>query len=227
MNRRWVAVEAVRSTVDEFTSTRLSRVVEGTDPGGITTSEERVAESELPDGVTPQKASEALGVLNKLLKSGVLDGLDSKLSSTIIDALKDSLKTKTVAETLWEGGGGFQQLEVSPSAYVQQGQFILLNETVSGESFVAYVAANLGFRLTKDRDGLVGVKGRVRLAVVDGLVDENMARIALLGLDDDETLTIVGRSYMPEVPAFLREKRLGSRVMRAPSDLLTRAAVVR
>jgi adenine-specific DNA-methyltransferase len=58
-------------------------------------------------------------------------------------------------------------------------------------------------------------------------VDEHVARSAALQLREGETLTIVGRSFLPHVAPLLRELRPGSRVLKAPDDLISRGKVVR
>lgn len=65
MGRRWVAVELSESTVNTFLVPRLVKVVNGDDPGGVTSRTERVAVADLPDGVTPVDAQWFTTLLGK------------------------------------------------------------------------------------------------------------------------------------------------------------------
>lgn len=68
MGRRWVTSELLTKTVETFTKSRLTRVVMGQDPGGITTETIRV-ESDgiaLPEDITPVQAQEFNRLLNKV-----------------------------------------------------------------------------------------------------------------------------------------------------------------
>jgi adenine-specific DNA-methyltransferase len=65
MGRRWVTVELSPDNVDTFSLPRLAKVVAGSDPGGVTSVTERVAISDLPDGVSPQDAQRFGTLLTK------------------------------------------------------------------------------------------------------------------------------------------------------------------
>lgn len=67
MGRRWVTVELLDSTVDTFIVPRLSKVIDGTDHGGISTHTERVAADnvELPEGMTADEAKVFNSALTK------------------------------------------------------------------------------------------------------------------------------------------------------------------
>lgn len=56
LGRRWVTVELSETNVKSFTVPRLRKVVDGADPGGVTSTTERVAVGDLPDGVSPEEA---------------------------------------------------------------------------------------------------------------------------------------------------------------------------
>ncbi|MCK0441236.1 site-specific DNA-methyltransferase [Gordonia alkaliphila] len=70
MGRRWVTSELLPETVARYTLPRLRKVIDGDDPGGITTTTTRIAAEgvELPDGVEPEPAQEFLSVLGKFAK---------------------------------------------------------------------------------------------------------------------------------------------------------------
>ncbi len=65
MGRRWVTIELLPSNVERFVLPRLTKVTQGTDPGGVTTITERVAVGELPDGVTAPEAQRFATLLGK------------------------------------------------------------------------------------------------------------------------------------------------------------------
>jgi adenine-specific DNA-methyltransferase len=128
----------------------------------------------------------------------------------------------------WTGGGGFRSLQVAPSAFETNGSRVFLAEWVTGPSFAEVVAAQLGFALEAPASGpFCGRRGRARLAVVDGVVDEIVARAVLGHLDEGERAVIVGRGFTPEADAVVTELNRGSKVLKAPRDLVRRGRVVR
>ncbi len=168
MGRRWVTVEALAETADNFTRPRLERVVVGDDAGGV---------------------------------------------------------TKTVG---WEGGGGFRSLEVAPSALEVVDERAFLADWLSADDFAAMVAAQLGFTYSgADGSAFCGERGRARLAVVNGVVDEVVARGVIGQLDEGERTVLVGRGVAPEAEVLIRELSPGSRVLKAPRDLVRRGRAVR
>ncbi|QMU74864.1 site-specific DNA-methyltransferase [Streptacidiphilus sp. PB12-B1b] len=129
----------------------------------------------------------------------------------------------------WEGGGGFRRLQVAPSAFEIVDGRVFLAEWVQGEDFAAVVAAQLGFSYASPSKGdtFCGRRGRARLAVVDGVVDEVVARGVIGQLDDGECAVLVGRGLVPEAETLVRELSPGSKVLKAPRDLVRRGKVVR
>ncbi|MER7997654.1 DNA methyltransferase [Streptomyces sp. NPDC095613] len=162
MGRRWVTVERQRATVETFVRPRLEMVVNGEEPGGVTTA------------------------------------------------------------VSWEKGGGFRQLEVAPSMYERLGNRLLLAPWVIGDDFAEAACAQIpGFELEPDSEPpFVGRKGRQRLAVVDGLVSESTVQSIVDGLNDDERVLIVAKSYLREAASLLADLSPGSRIKKAPQDLL-------
>ena len=69
MGRRWVLSELLPETVERFAKPRLTKVVRGQDPGGVTTSTVRQAVDTLPKGMTPREAQEFNRMLNKATDS--------------------------------------------------------------------------------------------------------------------------------------------------------------
>lgn len=105
MGRRWVTCELVEDTFKRFTRPRLEKVVNDTDPGGVTrTKGERVPADgvELPEGVSPDDAAKFTNVLNKLIVDDPAAKKDPR-----IKALKEAAKTQRTKEVInWRGGGG-------------------------------------------------------------------------------------------------------------------------
>jgi adenine-specific DNA-methyltransferase len=165
MGRRWVTSEISPSTVEQFTLPRLTKVVRGEDPGGI---------------------------------------------------------TKSVG---WRGGGGFRTVEVGPSIYEDTPFGVVLADWARGELFARAVAGQLGFAFQRDALPLCGVRGRMRLAVVDGAVGPEEVQQAVGALGERERVTIVAKAVLPDAEETLAKVSPGSRIRKAPRDLLTSGAV--
>src|SRR5699024_2138325 len=99
LGRRWVTSDLKRDVIETFAKPRLTRVVHGQDPGGITTVSERAAADELPEGMTPQEAREFTRLLNKVAKGS--EGLDKNA----LKQLRAATRTREEKTTLWHGGG--------------------------------------------------------------------------------------------------------------------------
>ncbi|GAA1763393.1 hypothetical protein GCM10009810_23250 [Nostocoides vanveenii] len=164
MGRRWITAELSPSTVEQFTLPRLTKVVRGQDPGGI---------------------------------------------------------TKGVA---WEGGGGFRTVTVGASMYEDTPFGVLLAEWAKNGRFARAVAGQLGFEFQADAAPLCGVRGRMRLAVIDGAVGPEEIRQIVGALGEKERVTVVAKSVLEEAETLLKEISPGSRIRKAPRDLLTSGA---
>lgn len=159
MKRRWVGIEYEASTLETYTLPRLKKVVEGVDPGGVTTT------------------------------------------------------------VKWRGGGGFRVVDVSASMFeADQGLVFLANWMTNGALSEA-TAAQLGFDYEADPP-FSGRKGRVRLAVVDGVVNESVVRLLANALPERERVVICGTGIDSDARPILRELRPGSTLRKIPSALL-------
>jgi adenine-specific DNA-methyltransferase len=260
MGRRWLAIEFSRETVETYALTRLQKVVEGTDDGGITILKERVAAEELPDGVTPVEAAKFLAVLKKFMtrdapmeekegaggddadddededldegwdddesetafdaeSGGNLENVRAKAAKDFVKTLRRDAKTRIVKTKLWEGGGGFRVLDVAPSMFENQDGFVTIAAWATNGKLAEATAAQLHFEFESDPP-FVGRKGRSRLAVVDGLVNADVATLLVSALDDDERLTLCGTAVDPAVRGILKALRSGSTVRKIPSSIL-------
>lgn len=124
----------------------------------------------------------------------------------------------------WEKGGGFRIVKVGPSMYnLAEGRPFLADWVTNG-AFAEAAAAQLGFTC-QHQPPFSGVKGRSRLAVVDGVVDEQVIRALVARLGDGERAVVVGKGATAEAGSLLQELSPGSRLRKAPRDLLKRRVV--
>lgn len=220
MARRWITSEWSPETLANFVMPRLQKVVANEDPGGITSLELPIGD-DLPEGVAAGAAKGAAKTLAVFAKGGLLDhieGIDDNARKALIKALRDADRTKK--ELLWSGGGGFRVLEVGASMFEEaDGQIYLAGWAVNG-ALAEAVAAQVGFAYESDGP-FSGVKGKSRLAVVDGLVNDGVVRLLLEALPDGQTVSIYGTAIEPEARDVLRDLRRGSTLRKIPSALLS------
>jgi adenine-specific DNA-methyltransferase len=161
--------------------------------------------------------------------------LVAEISPETIDQFARPRLTKVVggedaggitADVGWAGGGGFRELTVGPSMYERAGERVVLADWAKGQEFVQAVAAQLGFSYGPTGP-FAGAKGRTRLAVVDGVADDVVIKSVVSYLDEGERVTIVAKGSAPGADQALRELSSGSRVLKAPRDLLRRGRVLR
>ena len=121
----------------------------------------------------------------------------------------------------WTGGGGFRQVIVSPSMYEITPLGVLLADWATNGRFARAVAGQLGFEWQSGKYApFCGKRGRMRLAVFDGVIGVEETREALGALDENERVTIVAKVVLPGVEEFVAEQSKGSRIKKAPRDLL-------
>jgi len=159
MGRRWVGIERSADTIDTYATPRLTKVVQGADPGGI---------------------------------------------------------TQTVG---WEGGGGFRILHVAPSMFETIDGQVYLSEWATNGKLAEVTAAQLHYDYQYDPP-FCGRRGRSRLAVIDGLVNEAVVRLVANALAEEERLVICGTAIDPAARDVLRELRPGSSVRKIPHSIL-------
>jgi adenine-specific DNA-methyltransferase len=121
--------------------------------------------------------------------------------------------------TGWEGGGGFRLLEVAPSMFAEDEGMVVLAEWAVGGELGEATAAQLGYDF-EPAPPFVGRKGRARLAVIDGLVNADVARILVGALGDGERLVLCATAVDPATRDVLRELRPGSTVRKIPASIL-------
>ncbi len=159
LGRRWVGIEVITNTIDAFALPRLTKVVEGNDPGGI---------------------------------------------------------TPTLS---WEGGASFRILHVASSMFETVDGQVYLSEWATNGKLSEVTAAQLHYDYQYDPP-FCGRRGRSRLAVIDGLVNEAVVRLVANPLAEDQRLVICGTAIDPAAREVLRELRPGSSVRKIPHSIL-------
>lgn len=226
LKRRWITVEQSESTISKFTLPRLRKVVAGTDPGGVTTLV-TPTQGALPAAVQPDDVKQASKTLEALSEAGLFDdveGLGPDSVATVIQTLKAA--AKTTKTTIWNGGGGFQLLEVAPSMFEADDGLVFLAEGMTNGTLAEATAAQLGFEYQADPP-FAGRKGRSRLAVVDGVVNTSVVELLVNALADDERVVICGTGIDPEARTALKALRPGSTMRKIPAALLSEYRSVR
>jgi adenine-specific DNA-methyltransferase len=119
----------------------------------------------------------------------------------------------------WEGGSGFRVLDVASSMFAAQGGQVFLSEWVTNGKLAEVTAAQLHFEFDHDPP-FCGRRGRTRLAVVDGLVNEGVVRLLVKALNPNERLVVCGTAVDPAAQATLKEIALGSTARKIPQSIL-------
>ncbi len=159
MGRRWIGIERSADTIDSYALPRLTKVVEGADPGGITQS---------------------VG---------------------------------------WTGGGGFRVLDVAASMFAEEAGTVYLADWAVNSKLAESCAAQLRYAY-EPLPPFSGRRGRSRLAVVDGLVNEGAIRVLIDNLGQDERVVVCGTAVDPAARALVRDLRPGSSVRKIPASIL-------
>jgi adenine-specific DNA-methyltransferase len=121
--------------------------------------------------------------------------------------------------TEWKGGGGFRILDVAPSMFTDADGQVFLSDWATDQQLAEATAAQLHFEY-RSEPPFCGRKGRSRLAVVDGLVNEGVVRLLVGALSDNEGVVICGTAVDPKAEEALRTLRPGSTVRKIPQSLL-------
>jgi len=124
-------------------------------------------------------------------------------------------------EVRWTGGGGFRVLLIGDSIYEQLNGRVLLAERATNGAFAMAVCPQLGFSVSADPP-FAGRRGRLRLAVLDGVADVDAVRALVSRLGVAERVVVVAKAATSEAEVLLAELSPGSCLRKAPSDLLRR-----
>lgn len=125
----------------------------------------------------------------------------------------------------WAGGGGFRSVTVAPSMYEVTPLGLMLsyeaNDEDFGGKFAEAMAGQLGFDWLPNADSMLcGTRGRMRLAVLDNSVGVEETRQILAELTENQRVTIVAKVVLPGVEELIAQESKGSRVLKAPRDVL-------
>lgn len=163
MNRRWVMSEIMPATIETFTSPRLQKVIQGTDTGGVSESQE------------------------------------------------------------WQGGGGFREVVIDEPCYVETDFGTMVAEAATGERLKRSVAAQLGFTYNNQDDPFCGVKGRMKLVIIEGAAGVEEVADVISRLEENERATIAALSFLPDCEEQVAKLSKGSRCLKIPRDILGNA----
>ncbi|MGP5288027.1 site-specific DNA-methyltransferase [Glutamicibacter arilaitensis] len=221
MGRRWITCELLDDTFNRYTLPRLTKVVQGVDLGGITsTSGERVDATVegLPEAMTAEEAQKLTSLLNKAIKD------QPELKKSIdIKTLKSLIKTKRSPDVMnWRGGGGFQVAHLSPACFDYSPELGLTTLTKAAsdlEVLTSSVAAQLGFHLTPMHELFHGLKGAMRLYVTRTPLTPELVTEIAGQLNEGERVTIASTVVLDKSRQALRETSKGSRIIHIPNDL--------
>ncbi len=119
----------------------------------------------------------------------------------------------------WEGGSGFRVLNVAESMFVENEGTVFLAEWATNSRLSEACAAQLRYDFEPEPP-FTGRRGRARLAVVDGLVNEDAVRLLVECLPEDERLVVCGTVVDPAARALLRGLRPGSSLRKIPASIL-------
>jgi adenine-specific DNA-methyltransferase len=119
----------------------------------------------------------------------------------------------------WAGGGGFRILRVSASMFEADEGLVFLAQGLTNGGLAEATAAQLGFEYLADPP-FTGRKGRTRLAVVDGVVNEAVVRLVVGALPEGERVVVCGTAIDVDARPVLRDLRPGSTLRKIPAALL-------
>ncbi len=117
------------------------------------------------------------------------------------------------------GGGGFRMLDVAPSMFEAIDGQVFLSEWATNGKLAEVTAAQLHYDY-EYAPPFVGRRGRSRLAVIDGLVNEDVVRLVVNALPEDERVVVCGTAIDPEAKDAVRRLRSGSTVRKIPHSIL-------
>ncbi len=190
----------------------IARIVQiGTDPGDV------VLDCFLGSGTTAAVAHKMnrrwLGIERELT---VISSFALPRLMKVVDG--DDLDGVT-RDAGWVGGGGFRVLDIAPSMFEADGGLVFLADWMTNGTLAEATAAQLGFECEQDPP-FAGRKGRTRLAVVDGVVNESVVRLIVSALPEHERVVVCGTGIDTDARPVLRELRPGSTLRKIPAALL-------
>lgn len=137
----------------------------------------------------------------------------------LVHVVEDTDHGGVTGQTGWQGGGGFRVLDVAPSMFEVDDGLVFLAEDMTNGRLAEATAAQLGFE-HQDDPPFTGRKGRMRLAVIDGVVNESVVQLLVRALPENERVVICGTGIDSEARVALRVLRPGSTLRKIPAALL-------
>lgn len=128
--------------------------------------------------------------------------------------------------TEWQGGGGFRVLDIAASMFEADNGLVFLAEWLTNGRLAEATAAQLGFEYSPEPP-FAGRKGRSRLVVIDGVVNEAVVRLIATALPERERAVICGTGIDPSARPILRDVSPGSTLRKIPATLLHQYRVTR
>ena len=221
LGRRWIAVEWSRSTIETFALPRLTKVVDGTDRGGVSTTVSRELASDLPTGASLADAAAAVRFLGALESDDLeITGVAQDALATVLADVRRLARGRRVTTSNWHGGGAFRVLDVWASMFEEEDGQILLAAWASGDRLAEAVAAQYGFDFELDSP-FCGRRGAERLAVIDGLVNDAVVDFLLDWLPDGELLVVYGTGVDPYAQERLAQEHRGSSLEKIPEAIIS------
>lgn len=120
---------------------------------------------------------------------------------------------------VWAGGGGLRILDIAPSMFQSVDDQVFLSEWATNGELAEVAAAQLHYDY-EYAPPFCGRRGRSRLAVIDGLVNQTVVSLVLNALPEDDRLVICGTAIDPAAREDLRRQRPGSTVRKIPDSIL-------
>src|SRR5699024_8855504 len=98
---------------------------------------------------------------------------------------------------------------------------VTLTEAATGMTLIESIAANLNFRRTPDHRYYHGVRGLMRLVVVEGRLGRDKVDDLVAHLDEENGLTIAATEIDDGVRQYLRSLGRVCRAVHIPTDIFT------
>lgn len=89
------------------------------------------------------------------------------------------------------------------------GGMVFLSDAMTDGRLAEATAAQLGFDYEVESP-FVGRKGRARLAVIDGVVNEGVIKLLVIALSEGERVVVCGTGIDPDARGLLKELAPGS-----------------
>lgn len=178
-------------------------------------------------GESPLTDEEQKTLIALLRKVSSAEMATIDITGSVLSAILKRTDTKEQVTPLWYGGGGFTHFRVGPSMYDVDDETgdVLLSEAAVNGSWSRAVAGQLGFTVTPGHPVFCGVRGKQRLAVIDGVADDIVVRTVVEHLTEKERAVIVAKVVLPGAQDLLQELSPGSRLKKAPRDLFPKRTV--